>query len=185
MLTGGNSQMGVYRIERRRPMTENQLNQNNLSDELRQLGQNLAAALRLCRSDSGRTDLGEQIASGLSDLASTIEGEAGPTGVSATVQRQELESQYLQQTGPGGQGDTRFETELSLAIRAANASLQEWLDRWTGNQGEEGMPKPDQRQEDRQEVHPDDVASPPRETGHEEVHPDDVESGDTTVSLGE
>jgi kynureninase len=159
-------------------MTKDPLNQQNIGDELRHFGENLAAALRIARSNPDWTGLGEQIAGGLAGLTGALENETSTAGVSAAAQRQELESQYLKQPGPLSQEDARFEMELTTAMRVINASLKEWIDRWKSNQsGQAGdrLPAPAQWQEGHQEVHPDDVSSPPRDIGHEEVQPDDVE----------
>ena len=162
------------------------MDERNLQDELQQLGNHLVAALRIARNGPNRHNYPGEFAKGLAGLARTLESGAGSGGTSAAAQRMELEGQYLQGSHSASAGDTRFEAELSSAIRAANASLKELVDRWAGDQDHSrgGMPSPAQRQEGHQEVHPDDVSSPPRDTGHEEVHPDDVESGNRTVDLG-
>jgi hypothetical protein len=168
-------------------MTDHSFDAEDLRDELRKLGSNLVAALRIARNGSGLEVSYEEIMGGLADLAGILERESGQPGASAAAQRQEIERQYLQGPGTREEEVKRFEAELSSAIRAANASLQEVNSRWTAGKdpaGEGRMPAPAPRQEGHQEVHPDDVNSPPGETGHEEVHPDDVESGNTSVDLG-
>jgi hypothetical protein len=168
-------------------MTNHSFDAEDLRDELRKLGSNLVAALRIARNGSGLEGSFEEIMGGLADLASILEGESGQPGASADAQRQEIERQYLQGSGTGDEETNRFKADFSSAIQAANASLQEVISRWAAGRdpaGEGRMPAPAPRQEGHQEVHPDDVNSPPGETGHEEVHPDDVESGNTSVDLG-
>jgi len=177
-------------------MSEEKQPESNLAAEFRQLGENLTRALRATWDSPERRRIQDEISRGLSTLGDTIKNGAQEFGSTNTGQR--LKSDVADLRGDLRTGEDRLRQELLKALRTINTDLGQTVDRWAArssqqsesgpgeSSGQQAMPEHeragdtdrssgDPQSEKRQEIHSDDTATPPSNTGHREINPDDVD----------
>ena len=94
--------------------------ENELADELRNLGQNLKGILQTAWESEERHKLQNEIQAGLAELQKTVaDFSAGPNG-----QRLKAEVQDLGERVRSGQVESRLRNDLLAALRTINAELE-------------------------------------------------------------
>lgn len=167
-------------------MNETQKTEGNLSEEFRNLGHNLAEALRSVWESPERRHLQQDIESGLVELRETMKEEIHNIAESPTGQKIRSEVGGVGERLRSGEVESKVRQELLAALRKVNIELEKASQQWSEYQDREReretgkAPAPGEdapgSPEKRTEVHPDDVESVPSTEEHTEVHPDDVES---------
>ena len=111
-------------------MTDNPPPNQELKDELRNLGQNLVDALRATWNSPERRRLQDEVTAGLTDLTTTIKQEADHIQESPTGQRLRTEVDDLHQRVRDGEIENQLRTELLGALRIINQELQKVVGHW-------------------------------------------------------
>ena len=94
--------------------------ENELADELRNLGHNLKGILQAAWESEERHKLQKEIQAGLAELQKTVaDFSASPSG-----QRLKAEVQDLGERVRGGHVETQLRNDLLTALRAINAELE-------------------------------------------------------------
>ena len=94
--------------------------ENELADELRNLGQNLKGILQAAWESEERRKLQKEIQAGLAELQKTVADlAASPSG-----QRLKAEVQDLGERARSGQVEAQLRNDLLAALRTINAELE-------------------------------------------------------------
>jgi hypothetical protein len=107
--------------------------QDSITEELRQLGQNLIDTLRSAWDSPERKRLHEEVSDGLDELAKTIRMEANAFQESPTGQRIRSDVENLHQRIRTGEVETKLRDEMISALRTVNEELKKASDRWKGS----------------------------------------------------
>jgi hypothetical protein len=164
-------------------MAQTEREQNGLAEGFHQLGQNLAASLRVAWATPEGREFQVEIAEALNSLVETIEDEAMAYLDSAAGKRMRVEARYLQPRGGETEKIAQMQADLAGALERSSAEFRQVLERCCdekeAGQGADGgtdRSSTDPEADRSQEIHPDDQSAPPSNQGHVEIHPDDVES---------
>jgi succinate dehydrogenase/fumarate reductase flavoprotein subunit len=112
-------------------MTENLPPEENLADEFRQLGKNIAEVLRGAWESPERKKLQQEIANGLSDLSNMMRTEADHIRESPTGQRMRADTEELRERIRSGEVESRVRQDLLAALRLINDQLRKASEHWS------------------------------------------------------
>jgi succinate dehydrogenase/fumarate reductase flavoprotein subunit len=105
-------------------MTDNSTPEENLAEEFRQLGKNLAEVLRGAWESPERKKLQQEVANGLSDLSNIMRSEAEHIRESPTGQRMKAETEELRERIHSGEVESRVRQDLLAALKLINDQLR-------------------------------------------------------------
>jgi hypothetical protein len=122
-------------------MNDNQNQEENITDELRQLGENLINAVTAAWDRPERKKLQKEIEEGLTELSQTLKNEAQSFNESPTGQQLKSDVEDLRQRVRSGEAETEVRSELLNALKTVNSELKKAVKKI---QGEESPAGPDQ-----------------------------------------
>lgn len=103
--------------------------EGDLTEEFRQLGRNLTAALNAAWESPERKRLQEEISSCLSELGSTLRSEAHHIKESPTGQKIKTETEDFRQRVRSGEVESRLRQDLISALQRANDLLRQAVEK--------------------------------------------------------
>jgi hypothetical protein len=121
-------------------MSQTEPRKENLSEEFRQLGENLVGLLRAVWDSPERQDLQQEIESGISELGNTVKKEVDSFSESPTGQRLKEDVQAANQKIRSGETQDKIRNELLQALKTVNTELQEASNRWSEERESAGQP---------------------------------------------
>lgn len=96
----------------------------NLTDELRELGQNIVLTLKAAWDSPDRVRLQNELETGLNEMADTINEEVKAFSDSPTGQRLKSDVDEIKEKIRTGEAESKVRQELMNALRTANTELQ-------------------------------------------------------------
>ena len=117
-------------------MSENVPSENDLTEEFRKLGKNLADALRTAWESPERKKFQQEIENGINEMGVTLSEEFGTFMESPTGQRLKSDVQDLGEHFRTGEAQQRAREELLSALRRANIEIQQATERWNSTKSE-------------------------------------------------
>jgi hypothetical protein len=118
-------------------MSENKPPENDLAEEFRNLGKNLAEALRTAWESPERKKFQQEIENGVNEMGTTLSKEFGTFIESPTGQRLRSDVEDLGERVRTGEAQQRAREELLTALRRANIEIQRATERWNASKGEQ------------------------------------------------
>ena len=118
-------------------MTENPSPEENLSEEFRQLGKNLAEVLRGAWESPERKKLQQEIADSLSDLSNMMRTEAEHIRESPTGQRMKADAEDLRERIRTGEVESKVRQDLLAALRLINDQLRKASEHWSKTESDQ------------------------------------------------
>jgi succinate dehydrogenase/fumarate reductase flavoprotein subunit len=118
-------------------MTENPSPEENLGEEFRQLGKNLAEVLRGAWESPERKKLQQEIANGLSDLSDLMRTEAEHIRESPTGQRMKADAEELRERIRTGEVESKVRQDLLAALRLINDQLRKASEHWSKTESDQ------------------------------------------------
>jgi hypothetical protein len=112
-------------------MSNDPQREENLADELRNLGQNLVAALQAAWETPERKRLSDEMVNGLNEFGSTVRREVEQFSSSSTGQKLRNEVDQVSEKIRTSEAQNRVRDELLNALKNANHELQKVIDRWS------------------------------------------------------
>jgi hypothetical protein len=122
-------------------MTESKVPDENLAAEFRELGKNLADALRAGWESPERKKLQQDIENGLSELTTSLREEVDNWNESPTGQRLKSNVQDVRQRIRNGDAETLARQELLNVLQTVNNELRRATNQWTANRSTEPTDK--------------------------------------------
>jgi hypothetical protein len=117
-------------------MSENEQSENDLTEEFRKLGKNLADALRTAWENPERKKFQQEIENGINEMGTTLSKEFGTFMESPTGQRLKSDVQDLGERFRTGEAQQKARDELLNALRRANNEIQQATERWNASKSE-------------------------------------------------
>jgi ElaB/YqjD/DUF883 family membrane-anchored ribosome-binding protein len=121
-------------------MSQTEPRKENLSEEFRNLGENLVGLLRAVWESPERQDLQQEIESGINQLNNTVKTEMDSFSESPTGQRLKSDVQAVNEKIRSGETQEKIRDELLQALKTINDELQKASSRWYEEQGGAGQP---------------------------------------------
>jgi hypothetical protein len=118
-------------------MSENKPPENDLAEEFRNLGKNLADALRTAWESPERKKFQQEIENGINEMGTTLSKEFGTFIESPTGQRLQSDVEDLGERLRTGEAQQRARDELLTALRRANIEIQRATERWNSSKSEQ------------------------------------------------
>ncbi len=117
-------------------MSENKPPENDLAEEFRNLGKNLADALRTAWENPERKKFQQEIENGINEMGATLSKEFGTFVESPTGQRLRSDVEDLGERFRTGEAQQRAREELLSALKRANIEIQRATERWNASKNE-------------------------------------------------
>jgi hypothetical protein len=117
-------------------MSENKPPENDLAEEFRNLGKNLADALRTAWESPERKKFQQEIENGINEMGATLSKEFGTFIESPTGQRLRSDVEDLGERIRTGETQQRAREELLAALERANIEIRRATERWKASQSE-------------------------------------------------
>jgi hypothetical protein len=114
-------------------MSENKPPENDLAEEFRNLGKNLADALRTAWESPERKKFQQEIENGINEMGATLSKEFGTFIESPTGQRLRSDVEDLGEHLRTGEAQQRAREELLTALKRANIEIQRATERWNSS----------------------------------------------------
>jgi hypothetical protein len=111
-------------------MTDQKPPEENLAEEFRNLGKNLASTLQTAWDSSERKRLQQEISTGLNELGATLNREAQKFNESETGQRFKAEAKEFEERLHTGEVQDKVRLELVNAMRTLNTELEKLIQKW-------------------------------------------------------
>lgn len=111
---------------------DNPENPNDIADEFRALGENLARTLRTAWESPERKKLQDEIEQGLAELTAKLRVEAETFQQSTTGQQLKSDLDDLRQRVQSGEAADKAREELLKALKIINTELEKAVSRWSG-----------------------------------------------------
>ena len=121
-------------------MSENEPSENDLTEEFRKLGKNLADALRTAWESPERKKFQQEIENGINEMGVTLTNEFGTFMESSTGQRLKSDVQDIGEKIRTSEAQQRARDELLNALKRANIEIQQATERWSTSEGEPSVP---------------------------------------------
>ncbi|MBN1148444.1 MAG: hypothetical protein JXA78_14385 [Anaerolineales bacterium] len=118
-------------------MNESTPPESDLAQEFRNLGKNLAEALRAAWERPERKRLEEEIANGLNEMGNTLRREAEAFAESPTGQQLKTDVQQIGERIRSPEVHAKAQQELLSVLQTANAELQKVIQQWAAAQAHE------------------------------------------------
>lgn len=142
-------------------MNENKSPEDNLSEEFRKLGQNLAEALRTAWESPERKQFQQELETGLTELSQTVKREAETFNESPTGQRFKENVQEVRGRLRTGEAQVRVRNELLAALRMFNKELEKVAEHLENrSSGSSNATREQSAPEPQRDEHPDDGETP-------------------------
>ncbi|MEJ2599263.1 MAG: hypothetical protein P8Z00_13085 [Anaerolineales bacterium] len=116
-------------------MSENKPPENDLAEEFRQLGKNLADAMRTAWESPERKKFQQEIEDGINTMSTSLRKEFETFFESPTGQRLRSDVEELGEHIRSGEAQQRARDELLAAIKRANMEIQQATERWEAARG--------------------------------------------------
>lgn len=123
-------------------MNEKPNPEENLTDEFRNLGENLIKTISAAWERPERKKLQQEIEEGLTEMAKTIKKETDSFKESPTGQQFKTDVEDLRQRVRSGEAETAIRSELLKALRTINAELDKAVNRIKEDKPTSGAEKP-------------------------------------------
>jgi len=111
-------------------MSENKPPENDLAEEFRKLGKNLAEAMRTAWESPERKKFQQEIEEGINTMGTTLRNEFGTFVESPTGQRLRSDVEGFGEHIRTGEAQQRARDELLAALKHANNEIQRATERW-------------------------------------------------------
>jgi gas vesicle protein len=121
-------------------MSQTEPRKENLSEEFRNLGENLVGLLRAVWETPERQDLQQEIESGISELSKTVKTEVDSFSESPTGQRLKSDMEAVNEKIRSGETQEKIRNELLQALKTINDELKKASSRWSEEQEGAGQP---------------------------------------------
>ena len=118
-------------------MNEQMPPEEDLTQEFRNLGKNLAEALRTAWEHPERKRLQEEITNGLNEMGDTLKQEAETFAESPTAQQLKSDVQQIGERVRSPEVHTKVRQELLTVLQTANNELQKVVQQWSAAQAQE------------------------------------------------
>jgi hypothetical protein len=118
-------------------MSENKPPENDLAEEFRNLGKNLAEALRTAWESPERKKFQQEIENGINEMGASLSKEFGTFIEGPTGQRLRSDVEDLGERLRTGEAQQRARDELLTALRRANIEIQRATERWNSSKSEQ------------------------------------------------
>ena len=119
--------------------------EGSLAEEFRNLGENLAGALRTAWEHPERKRLQDEVLTGLNEFGQTLQNEADGFAESPTGQRLRSDVQNFGERIRSHEAQSKVRQELLDVLQSANSELQRVINEWSGTQAdEEEGPEPEE-----------------------------------------
>lgn len=129
--------------------------EGDIAEEFRNLGKNLAEALRAAWERPERKRLQEEITAGLNELSNTLKSEAESFAESTTGQQLKADVQDLGERIRSPEVHAKVQQELISVLQTANTELQKVIHQWsTGGSQETPSESPSETHSQTQGVSP-------------------------------
>jgi hypothetical protein len=129
-----------YQAEGSNKMSENMPPENDIAEEFRNLGKNLADALRTAWESPERKKFQQEIENGINEMGATLSKEFGTFIESPTGQRLRSDMEDLGEHLRTGETQQHAREELLAALKRANIEIQRATARWNASKGEQSAP---------------------------------------------
>lgn len=116
-------------------MSENKPQENDLAEEFRKLGENLAEAMRTAWESPERKKFQQEIEEGINTMGTTLRKEFETFVESPTGQRLRSDVEELGDHIRSGEAQQRARDELMAALKRANSEIQRATERWETAKG--------------------------------------------------
>ncbi|HEX7974048.1 MAG TPA: hypothetical protein VF498_06545 [Anaerolineales bacterium] len=136
-------------------MTENKPPEDNISEEFRNLGQNLAEVLRTAWESPERKKFQQELETGLTELGKTLKREANTFNDSPTGQRLKENVQDVREGLHTGEAQTKVRSELLSALRFFNGELEKVIEHVENRASAGTNASVEQSASEQREAHPD------------------------------
>jgi hypothetical protein len=117
-------------------MSEDEQSENDLTEEFRKLGKNLAEALRTAWESPERRKFQQEIENGINEMGTSLTKEFGTFMEGPTGQRLKSDVQDLGERFRTGEAQQKARDELLNALRRANSEIQRATERWDASKSE-------------------------------------------------
>ena len=111
-------------------MSENKPPENDIAEEFRNLGKNLAEAMRTAWESPERKKFQQELEDGINAMGTTLRKEFETFIVSPTGQRLRSDVEGLGEHIRSGEAQQRAQEELLAALKRANVEIQRATQRW-------------------------------------------------------
>lgn len=118
-------------------MNEQMPPEEDLTQEFRNLGRNLAEALQTAWEHPERKRLQEEITNGLNEMGNALREEAESFAESPTAQQLKSDVQQISERVRSPEVHTKVRQELLSALQTANNELQRVIQQWSAAQTQE------------------------------------------------
>jgi hypothetical protein len=115
-------------------MNEDAPTEENLADEFRDLGKNLAELLRTGWDNPDRKRLQQQITSGITEFGTMVKREVETFTESPSGQRFRADMDEIGERLRTPETQEKIRHELIAALQTANLELQKIIDQWSSGQ---------------------------------------------------
>jgi predicted RNase H-like nuclease (RuvC/YqgF family) len=116
------------------PTGEEDISEDNLTEEFRNLGKNLSDALRTAWEHPERKRIQDEIVSGLNELGETFKNEVDNFSKSPSGQQIKSDVQEIGERIRDPQTQVRVQQELLSALQSVNAELRKAIERLSSSQ---------------------------------------------------
>jgi hypothetical protein len=106
---------------------QNQTSNDNISDQLNELGKNLRDALRTAWESDERRKLQQEIEQGLSNLGASLSQAADEFSTSQTGQRMKEDVKDMRERWRTGEARSKIHSDIVEALRKINTELQKTI----------------------------------------------------------
>ncbi len=121
-------------------MSENKPPENDLAEEFRNLGKNLADALRTAWESPERKKFQQEIENGINEMGATLSKEFSTFIESPTGQRLRSDVEDLGERIRTSDAQQHAREELLMALKRANIEIQRAAERWDASKNEPSVP---------------------------------------------
>jgi hypothetical protein len=116
-------------------MSESTPPEENLADEFRNLGKNLANALQAAWDNPERKRIVKEVETNLNELGDTLKNEAEHFSESPTAQRLKSDIEQLGERVRSSETQEKVRREVIKILQSANNELKKVIDRWSDEGG--------------------------------------------------
>jgi hypothetical protein len=121
---------------REQKMSENKPPENDLAEEFRNLGKNLAEALRTAWESPERKKFQQEIENGINEMGATLSKEFSTFVESPTGQRLRSDVEDFGDRIRTSEAQQHAREELMSALKRANIEIQRATERWNASKNE-------------------------------------------------
>jgi hypothetical protein len=144
-ILGGRLKSRIKRSFKELLMDEQPTSQENVTDELKQLGQNLLTFLKTAWESQESKKIQQEIQAGVNELGQSLKTEFDNLANSSAGQKIKTDFQEFQEKVSTGEIEAKFRSDLSTSLRTINREIQKITEQLINN--ESGPTAPHQEEE--------------------------------------